>query len=464
MIRAAALRLHSAVSAGSARSLVVNASSMIGTVAVSSVLGVVYWWLAARSFSPTAVGAAAAGISAMLLLGNMAVLGLGYLLIAELPRSPGREAALIATALTVVFGVGGLVGGGLALVAPYFLPDVVHLGSGALAAGLIVGVGVTAVGRVLDQAVLGMLQGVMQLWRNVAFAVAKLVALLVVALWFGDDLGLLIFLTWVVGELISLGGLAALAVWQGGSVRAFRPDWTLLRGWGGPALGHHGINLALQTPAYALPLLVTALVSVTANSYFYAAWLIANFVFVGPFALTTALFAAGARAPAELAQRTRLTLSLSMAGGLVAAIVLILAADVILYLFNPAYAEQAATPLRVLALGVFPLIVKEHYVAICRVQAHAGNTVMVLAASGALELSLAAVGALAGGLVGLSLGWLLALTIEAVLMAGRVYRTIAPAELSASPAGRDASPALHMPDLSRPVAPPLPAGSVGRRT
>src|SRR6185503_21354953 len=44
--------------------IVGNAGSMLLTSIVTSSLGVVFWWLSARTFSPTAVGVAAAAISA----------------------------------------------------------------------------------------------------------------------------------------------------------------------------------------------------------------------------------------------------------------------------------------------------------------------------------------------------------------------------------------------------------------
>jgi O-antigen/teichoic acid export membrane protein len=405
------------------RALVTTASSLVGTAAVSSILGFVYWWLAARYFAPAAVGAAAAEISAMLLLGNLAVLGLGYLLIAELPRHPGRVAALIVTALVVAGSVGGFLGLLFAVVAPALSPNLGRFGVAPLTVALIaVGVGATAVGRVLDQAVLGLVQGMLQLWRNLAFAIIKLVALVLVSVLLGDEIGVLIFATWVVGELVSLGGLALIGCRGRVTVGALRPQWRLLYGLGRAALGHHAINIALQTPAYALPLVVTALLSVTANSYFYTAWLVANVLFIGPFALATALFAAGARAPGEFAHRTRLTLGLSFGGGLLASLVLIVGADPILRIFSAEYADQAATTLRILSLGVFPLIVKEHYVAICRVRESAARAAPRLLAAGGLEIAAAALGATFGGLIGLSLGWLMALALEAVLMSRRVYQ------------------------------------------
>src|SRR5689334_19854196 len=101
------------------RVMLVNAGSLIGTSAVTTTLGFAYWWMAARRFPPATVGFSSAAISAMTLLGTICILGLGTLLIGELPRQLGKEASLISAALIVVGGVGGCVGIVFALIAPF---------------------------------------------------------------------------------------------------------------------------------------------------------------------------------------------------------------------------------------------------------------------------------------------------------------------------------------------------------
>src|SRR5205085_3208605 len=92
------------------RVMLVNSGSLFGTTTVTSMLGFVYWWLAARQFTPEAVGFASAAISAMTLLGTFAILGLGTLLLGELAQQRGKEVSLISAALILVGAVGGLLG------------------------------------------------------------------------------------------------------------------------------------------------------------------------------------------------------------------------------------------------------------------------------------------------------------------------------------------------------------------
>src|SRR5579871_1936691 len=57
--------------------IVMVAGFLIGTSVVTSALGFVFWWVAARAYSPQIVGSAAASISAMLLLSNLSTFGVG---------------------------------------------------------------------------------------------------------------------------------------------------------------------------------------------------------------------------------------------------------------------------------------------------------------------------------------------------------------------------------------------------
>jgi O-antigen/teichoic acid export membrane protein len=409
------------------KAMLFNAGSIVGTTAVTGILGFAYWWLAARLFPPEAVGLASAAVSAMMLLGMLCIVGLGTLLIGELPRQPGKEASLISSALILVGGI-GICGGILfALVAPLVSADFrafrVSIGAILLFA---VGVGLTAVTTVLDQALIGLLKGELQFWRNTFFAAAKL-ALLFLA---GLELlkaGTMIYGTWAAGNILSLVPLAGLVMWKAGRPgQSFLPDWKLLRKLGLPALQHHMLNLILQAPTTALPVLVTILLSATTNAWFYMAWMISGLAFIASYALTTVLYAVNSGQPSELTRKIRVTLTIALAMCMLGNCLMQLAATQILDLFGHIYAEQAAWSLRIVVLGAFPMIFKHHYIAVSRIHSEMAHAALPVAIGCLLELGVAALGAHLDGLVGLSLGWVAAVCIEAVCMFPTVYQAAFP--------------------------------------
>ncbi len=413
--------------------LFVNAGSLVGTTGVTSVLGFIYWWLAARQFPPTAVGFASTTISAMTLIGTLSILGLGTLLMGELPRQKGKEASLISAALILVGGVGG--GGGIvfAVIAGGLSVDLHILGASTENILLFAtGVSFSAIAILLDQALIGLLQGGLQLWRNTLFALAKLAALFWVSFWLSHKVGLAIYVTWIIGNGLSFAALAVFAVWKGGwRGRTYLPEWGGLRKLGRSALQHHALNLTLLAPGQLMTVLVTVMLSLQASAWFYVSLMLASFLFSVPIALTQVLYAAGSAQPALLARKMRLTLGLALAVSVLANGGLLLGAKNLLSLFGQSYVDQAVVCLRILGLFSFPLTIRNHYLAICRIQSRVAHALLPMVVGGVLEVGGAALGAHLGGLSGLSFGWFLAICVEAMLSARPVYKALRSSSASA---------------------------------
>jgi O-antigen/teichoic acid export membrane protein len=408
------------------RAIFSNAGSLIGTMGITSALGFVYWWLAARTFPAQEVGIASASISAMTLLGTIGVMGLGTLLITELPRQPTQTGSLISTAILVVSVVGGCIGLAFVRIAPQlsanFQPVSANLFT-ILLFGL--GVSLTSITQVLDQATIGLLLGRVQFWRNGVFTLGKLIVLWLLSRWAVGTGGMGIYSAWTLGSIISL---LALGGWvlrkKEHSGQSYWPRRTLLSKLGRAALQHHLLNLALAAPILILPVMVTVVLSAQANAWFYMSWMIANFLFVVPGALTMVLHAINSAQQNTLRYKARVTLGLSFAVSIAVNGVLLLGAPLVLNLFGHTYALQAAWALRILALGAFPLVIKNHYIAICRIHDRITQAMIGMAPGGLLELGLAALGAHLSGLAGLSAGWVSAMCIESLFMAPTVYRAV----------------------------------------
>lgn len=408
-------------------------ASLVGTYALTSVLGLAFWLLAARQFSLSAVGVGGAAVSMMTLLATFGTSGLGTLLISRLPHTAqGNRRVLTRTALAVAGGV-ALV---LAFVVPFVAISVLHVGNLEEIAGgpgraslFAVGTGAMAVAIVLDQAVLVLGTGSVQLERNAVASAAKLAALAVLAR-AGQTGGLTIFVAWTVGTLVSLPLVSHRT--RGG--RALQESRRLvqlgqLRGMGGQALSHHALNTTLQATLQVLPLFVLVLVSSEQNGIFTTALQIAGVVFALPFAITVGLFAAAEGNAAQLLMRMRFTIPLSLGLSLLANAVILPLAPVLLSFFGSQYADQGANVLRLLALAGLPFVVKDHFVALRRVQGRTSQATVVLLAMTAVEVVAAYGGARLGGTVGLCLGWVAVLFLEAAVLSVPLVRAVRSAPL-----------------------------------
>ena len=163
----------------------------------------------------------------------------------------------------------------------------------------------------------------------------------------------------------------------------------MLRGLGKTALAHNWLNLAIAVPYSLIPVLVTVIVSPSANAAFYAAWMLSGFVYIIPQHLSTVLFAVASADPQVIARKLRFTLGISILVGLPASVVPGLGAHLALSLFGAGYARVATFALVTLVPGYLPSIPKVHYIAVCRAIGKVNRAAVVLTTFAVIEVGAA---------------------------------------------------------------------------
>jgi O-antigen/teichoic acid export membrane protein len=404
-----------------------NAGSMVIAVGSTSLLGAAFWWLAARHFPQHSVGVAGAAVSAMTLLGFAATIGLGTVLMGELPRREGQAHGLLNAALEISATVGAVLGLVFALLAPFVSSGFDPLRQSWLSVFIFAtGVGLTAMTLVLDQALIGLLRGGLQLTRNIVFAGVKLLLLLIVAGLAASHGGMGIYAAWAFGALLSL---VVLIPFYRRQLEPLSSDFRDLHSLRLDAANHHAFNLALRAPDLLLPVMVLIVLSPELNASFYIAWMIASLLFGIPQSLSTVLFAVGSGDPTELERRFRFTLAVSFGAGILAVLFLLAAGEPLLGLFGASYAEQATVAVQILALGVFPETVRTHFVAVRRLNRRIGPALPLVWGGATLEIAGGIIGALVTDtLTGVAVGWLIAICLESSVMSRDVWRMVSSAE------------------------------------
>jgi O-antigen/teichoic acid export membrane protein len=402
-----------------------NAGTLIATAAVSAVLGLAFWTLAARLFSQAAIGYAAATTSAMTLLGTIGMFGLGTLLIAELPKRTARG-DLIAAAM-IAAGLGAsLLGIAFVLVGPH-LSASLRNSTGTLTGALILvaGVALTAATFVFDQASVALLRGGLQLSRNVVLASAKILVLPAATYFVHDQFGNGIALSWAAATVISVVAVAFWLRWKGTGVIG-QPDWRELRSMGRKVVAYNWLGLAIIAPPLLTPILVTVLVSPVANGAFYAAWMMVSMLFLIPANLSTVLFAVASGDPQSLAAKLRFTLAVSALIGLPGMAVLGLGAHLLLSIFGPGYVQAAALPFSLLVIAYIPTVPRTHYIAASRATGRISQAATVMTVAAIMEMAAVVVGAKWNGLVGLSVALLGVKCLTGAVVTPAVIRAAIP--------------------------------------
>jgi hypothetical protein len=171
-----------------------------------------------------------------------------------------------------------------------------------------------------------------------------------------------------------------------------------------------------------MPVLVTVIVSPTANAAFYAAWMLSGFLYLVPTHLATVLFAVVSADPQVIARKLRFTLRVSAVIGLAGMAALGLGAHLMLSLFGASYAREATVTLWLLVIGYLPTVPKMHYIAVCRAAGRIPRAAAVLTTAAGVEVAAAVLGGRADGLNGLSLALVAVFFLEGLVTTPPVIR------------------------------------------
>jgi O-antigen/teichoic acid export membrane protein len=414
----------------------VNSVAIMLSVVAAGAFGQVTWLLAARLSTPNDVGIASAYMSAALLCAQISLLGLGSAVIVLLPRHRSDASVLVRTLLTAVAGAGLAAGGVYLLIALTTLHEMSSFVSDPRAALLVLAQAVvlpTAV--MIDQSAVALRRADGVLVRSVVSGVARVS--LVVVLWLiassSPLTALSITLAWFGSTLLACG--------MGNSqLRHILPNF---RFWPslhpefvskGLRIGlpNHFVSLAMIGPGLVLSILVTELLSPSANAYWYIAWMLAGIVFVVPSSNGLALFAEVTNHPERRRPASIQSIRSSLLFGLPLAVCLGVAGAWALPLLGEGY-QAGVTPVRIMVVGVLPVTFLETYVANCRAMHNLREPAITFALGGVAILLAAAAGGLTFGLNGVALAWLAVQSVVGIWAAWRLKSMLAQPSLRHEP-------------------------------
>jgi O-antigen/teichoic acid export membrane protein len=405
--------------------LVRNAGSLAATTGITSVLGFAFWIYAAHVFTPAEVGYGTAAISAITLIGTIGMFGIGTMLIGELPhRELERQArgGLIMAGLIASFTGTLILGLGFAFISLVFEKHFPEVG-GTLGRMVLfaVGAAITGATLVFDEATIGLMRGGLQLNRNIAVSVAKMVALPACAIILHDIFGVGIILAYVLGTIISLLPVAVMIKRSGSSV-LYRPDWEAFWRLGRLTLSHNWLNLAIVVPTKILPVLVVIVVSPSSNAAFYIATMLASFLYMIPIHLSTVLFAIAASKPELIPEKLRFVLRMALLIGIPGGLILGLTSPYILSFYGSSYAHLAVGPLWIIILQYLPQIPNTVYVSVCRATGRINRATVFLTAGAIVQCVAILIGGKLAGLYGLCFALLGVEALQAIVTTPPVLR------------------------------------------
>jgi O-antigen/teichoic acid export membrane protein len=385
---------------------------------VTSLLGVVYWLIAARHYAAHVVGLNSAAISAMIFLAGVSQLNLMSALMRFIPVA-GRQSARFVLA-SYLFCVASA-----AVVALVFLwgievwaPALRFLTSSPWVVLWFTAATIAwSIFNLQDGVLTGLRAAVLVPFENLVYSVAK-IALLVA--WAATSSRYGILASWTVGLTASLVAVNILIfrrllprhVEQADDRRRAPTRRQIARFVSADFLG----SLFWLGATTLMPVIIVALDSPTANAYFSLAWMVALPVFAVSGATGQALVVSGSGDESALPAYTRRVLGQTAGIVVPFALALAVAAPHVLSLFGADYARHGATTLSFLALAAIPNVVTFLYVSVYRVRRRMSAVIRVLGSLCGLVLGLGVVLLHVFGIPGVGLAWLIAESLVAVTL------------------------------------------------
>jgi O-antigen/teichoic acid export membrane protein len=386
--------------------LVMNSAYLMGATIVTSLLGYVFWAVAARLYPASAVGEAGAGISAMTFASLLGAMGGSMAVLAELPgKSRPREWSATVTAPLVFTSATTAV---TALAAVAVLARTGHSAflyrDGWWAAAFVTGAVATTAAQLLENIWVAEREAVWFLGASTVFAVVKLAIIAVPAFAVSGAAGLLGAWSAVLAVTVA-GCVLVLARKYGYRPRLAgftRQVWSMRES----LAGNYVISVGDQVSLYAIPVLVALEVSPQAAGWFYVAWKIGGFYAVFASAVGTSAFAEGSRRPHRVLPLAMAGMKMILPCIALGAAVTILAGRLVLHVFGAGYAAHAYTLLVLLSLAAFPDAVVTIYRGVLRVHRRYRTAAAICWAISLSRLVLTALALHRWGITGAGWAWL----------------------------------------------------------
>lgn len=345
---------------------------IIGT-GITSLLGVAFWALAARSYTAHEVGQNAAAISAMTLVSGVCSLGLSAVLVRYLPIAGTALRRLVFGSYALTAALSLVFGAAVAATSNLWSPTLDFLQEPNWLIGFTLATAATTIFTLQDSVLTGLQAARWIPLENSLYALTKLVLLVALAAllpaagpfvaWNAPLLPAIILINYLIFRRLipadeSFGSLDRRKV-----IRM--------------AAGNYGGNLFALVGNMYLPILVANQAGAAEAAYFFIPWMICISLQLVALNVTTSLTVEAALDMAQLRRLVRQTLLHSMRLVAPLAALTALIAPWALLVFGQAYADSGTTLLRLLTVGAIPNVIVALGIAVARIE-HKGQIVVAI--------------------------------------------------------------------------------------
>lgn len=403
-----------------------NGYALVFSSAATSGLGMIYWIVAARTYSPEIVGLNSAVISAMIFLANFSQLNLHNALNRFLPGAGKGSRRMVLYSYLISLTVAALSSLFFVFGIRIWAPSLGFLGSSLGFILWFVGATMSWCIFVLqDSALVGMRQAIWVPIENLFFALAK-IGLLVVFVAILPLYGVLA--SWTLSVVITILPTNVL-IFGRLLQRHIKATLDKAENVTVPQIakyvaGDYSSSIVNQAVTNLLPVLIVARIGASAGAYYYLSWTIAYVFYLVSRNMGMSLITEASMDQANLRiysqrlflQTARLLLPLL--------VIVVIGAPYILRLFGKTYSAEGSTLLRLLCLSALPYMVISIYVSIVRIQRRLIALFVSLTTPYVLVIILSILLLGRFGVLGVGIAWLVGQSLVAVILLATEFRKL----------------------------------------
>lgn len=395
-----------------------NGYALVTSFAITSILGVVFWIVAARLYPQDQVGIGGVIVTTMITLSSASQLGFGNWLNRELPVAGLNRSKLILVAYVAGVCASLLLASGFLLAAPRIAPDLARaLGTPWLTLWFALAVAGWTLFALQDSVLAGLKLSIWVPVENAAYALIKLALLPVLTV--VTLSGLALFAAWTLPVVLLILAVNIPVFRRVVQVPAGEKSTPLdLRRMIGLIGWDYSAGLALTAALGIAPILVLNASGPVGSASYHLSWTITYALYLIGRSMGISLLTEGVSSPRRLRALTAAALVHTIVPMAGAAAVIVLGAPLIMRLFGEDYVAQGSAVLRILALASIPWGCLTIRLALARVQGQMPMIFLIQLATLVLVVGLGAWLVPRLGPTGMALAWLVAhSTVLAVLIA-----------------------------------------------
>jgi O-antigen/teichoic acid export membrane protein len=400
-----------------------NGYALILSTGITSVLGLLYWAVAAKFYTTANVGLNSAVISIMIFLSGISQVNLQETMVRYIPVAGRRTRRMVIYTYALVLIVSSIVGLIFYIGIPLWAPSLSFLTQSPLLAGWFVfAVCLWGIFVIQDSVMTGLRQALWIPAENAVFSVIKIVLLIGFAALIPAS-G--IFISWSFSVLLIIIPINILIfrrlIPRHVATQTTQESTIPLRQISKYVAGNYAAAIFSNMASTLLPLIITQTKGAEAHAHFFLGWTIASAlqIMIANMATSLTVEASRDKSNEKVYQRRAMIGILRLI--LPAAALLILASPIILRFVGSSYVAEGTPLMQLLALAAIPNVYNAVYLSMARTNNRIRSIVGVYGTNAFLVLGLSHIFLPIYGIAGVGLAWVISQSSIALAIMARKW-------------------------------------------